>query len=51
MPWGPPAFWLISAWMPAMMGEAKEVPPAPDQALGSEPHAAPPWAVWDQQKM
>jgi hypothetical protein len=39
----------MSAWMPAMMGEAKEVPPAPDQALGSEPQAAPPFAVSDQQ--
>jgi hypothetical protein len=35
--------------MPAMMGDAKEVPPAPDQALGSEPQAAPPLAVSDQQ--
>jgi len=37
--------------MPAMMGEAKEVPPAPDQALGSAPQAAPPCAESDQQKM
>jgi hypothetical protein len=42
---------LISAWMPAMMGEAKEVPPAPDHALGSAPQVAPPFAVFDQQKM
>jgi hypothetical protein len=41
----------MSAWMPAMMGEAKEVPPAPDQAPGSGPQAAPPCAVSDQQKM
>jgi hypothetical protein len=41
----------MSAWMPAMMGEAKDVPPAPDQALGSEPQAAPPFLVSDQQKM
>src|SRR5216683_2801178 len=26
--------------MPAMMGDAKEVPPAPDHALGSAPQAA-----------
>jgi len=36
--------------MPAMMGAAKEVPPAPDQVLGSPEHEAPPFLVSDQQK-
>jgi hypothetical protein len=35
--------------MPAMIGDAKDVPPAPDHALGSLPQAAPPFAVSDQQ--
>jgi hypothetical protein len=36
--------------MPAMMGDAKDVPPAPDQPLGAPVQAAPPFAVSDQQK-
>jgi hypothetical protein len=32
-----------------MMGDAKEVPPAPDQPLGLPLQAAPPLAVSDQQ--
>jgi hypothetical protein len=35
--------------MPAMMGEEKEVPPAPDQFLGALLHEAPPFLVSDQQ--
>jgi hypothetical protein len=36
--------------MPAMMGDAKDVPPAPDQLLGEPLQAAPPLTVSDQQK-
>jgi hypothetical protein len=34
--------------MPAMIGEANEVPPAPAQLLGSPVHGAPPFRVSDQ---
>jgi hypothetical protein len=35
---------------PGHKGDAKDVPPAPDQPLGAPVQAAPPLAVSDQQK-
>ena len=34
LPWAVPVIRATRAWMPATMGSAKEVPTAPDQALG-----------------
>jgi hypothetical protein len=49
---GPVAFGVLavtccctSAKMPAMIGEANEVPPAPDQVLGLSVQAAPPYPL------
>ncbi len=42
MPLLDPIFWFTSAWIPAMMGVANEVPPAPDHPLGAPVQGAPP---------
>jgi hypothetical protein len=44
-----PVSWFTNAWMPAMMGEENDVPPAPAQPLGAPEQEAPPLAVSDQQ--
>src|SRR5580704_8137485 len=41
LPCGPPTVWLIRACTPAIIGAAKEVPPAPDQLRGAPRHGAP----------
>ena len=48
-PWRAPCFWFTSAWIPAMIGAAKEVPPAPDQVLGAPLQRAPPSRVSESQ--